>query len=558
MENRIFYLDTINKTANFSFSYNYEIKELLKNSDNDARWSDLFKQWIVPINEYSINIIKRVIREFEFTQIPEPIQENVEYSYKKNKIDYAYLKGLCDAKDFEYLPRKYQLEALAYALDKGSFINGDAVGVGKTFESIMYTEVTNKFPCLVVVPSSVKYNWKEKWLEITKNRCDISVIESNKKNDWTKNIIVINYDIIGKKHSKGVNLRFKELGEIDWKMIIFDEAHFLKNNKSQRSKAAKIICKNKCPKQLLTGTPTLSKPIEVWNLLTLINIEAKVAGNWMNFIKRYCGAYKGSYGWVTDGATNTLELNKKLREFGYIRRESSEVLDELPKYIEEIIEIPITNKNKINVATNDFISYIRKTKGEDKANKAMEAEHLVAINELKKLSIEGKLKGIIQYLKDWKETSDEKLVVFGISKDILIKLSEMFDGMLINGGTNSKRKQEIVNEWKVNDKQFLFGNIEACGTGTDGMQKVSHNMLIIELPWRPSDITQVIGRLYRSGQLNKVIVRFLLSKLTIDSQIKSMLEDKEKVVDAVNKGVDARNGKSSLKRVINKILKLKS
>jgi len=552
---RQFYLDTINKTANFRFPKEEEIVFRMKGAGRNVRYNGELKYWIIPINEDSVSSIKRIVRDFNFKQIPEPIEDEVDFSYKKSEIDIAYLKGLCDSKDFAYTPRHYQLEALGYCLEKGNVVNGDDCGLGKTFESILYTEVTNKFPCLVVTPASVKYNWKEKWEEITKGRRGVSVINSGKKkNDWAKDVCVINYDIIGKKQGKGTTLKFPELGSIDWKMVIFDEAHYLKEKTSQRAKAAKILVKGDVTRQLLTGTAVLSKPSELWNLLVLNGTEDYIAEDWWQFVKRYCGAYKGKFGWVTDGATNMMELNNKLRENCYIRREKRDVLSELPEIIKEVIQVPITNKRKIEAAKDDFIQFIKETKGDEAADKAMEAEHLVAIGVLRKLAIEGKLKAIDQFLKDWKSSGLGKLLVFGLHREPLEILAKKYKCDVIAGGTTALNKQKIVKDWKTNDNLFLFANMDSAGTGVDGLQEASSDMIIIELPWKPSDLAQVIARLERSGQKNVTTVRYLLSDETIDKDMWDMLSIKEQVVEAINKGKDVKKNKSGLKMVMKSLL----
>ena len=102
---------------------------------------------------------------------------------------------------------------------------------------------------------------------------------------------------------------------------------------------------------------------------------------------------------------------------------------------------------------------------------------------------------------------------------------------------------------------FLFANMQSAGTGVDGLQKVCSNMLILELPWRPSELAQTIGRLDRSGQKNSPTITFMLSDETIDSEMWEMLSQKEQVTEAVNKGVDIRKNTSGLKSVLKKILK---
>ena len=548
-------IDDINKTINFKFAYDITLRKQIKELDLNTRWNAEEKEWVVPINNWTKDKIFKIIKQNNFKkEVFKTVDVN--FSYKQTPVDYAYLQGLFDAQGFTYESRDYQLECLGYSIEKGNLINGDDVGVGKTMESIMYTETQNHFPCLVIVPSSVKYNWSKKWLEITGNKRDVSIIDSKGENDWTKDVVVINYDIIATKKGTGAVAKYKELLTIPWRMIICDEAHFLKEKKAQRSAIAKKICKKADAKiQLLTGTAVMSKPIELWNLLTIIGKDKLIANDWKHFVTRYCGGYIGNFGWVTDGATNTLELNQKLRDNCYIRRESRDVLKDLSEPIKQIVYVDISNQKQIDKATNDFIKYMKEEKGEEAAEKAMEAEHLVALGVLRRLSIEGKLKAIEQYLKDWKTADKGKLLIFGIHKEGLEKLSKKFKCKLIAGGVNAKKKQEIVDDWEKNKDIFLFANMEAAGTGTDGLQHTSCNMLIIELPWRPSDITQIIGRLQRSGQKWLVNVYFMLSDKTIDMDMWDMLEAKERVVDAVNKGIDVKRNKSGMKQVIKKLMK---
>lgn len=557
---KTFFIDSINKTVNFTFEYDEGIIKSIKSSDYNARFNPELKQWILPINSYSKSRILEIVKEYGFKQKAVEIVDDVVVDYERSEVDYAYLKGLCDAKDFTYQPRNYQLEALGYAREKTNILNGDDVGLGKTFESIMYAETSNSFPCLVIVPASVKDQWKKVWLEITKNKRSVSTIESSPKksnpNNWDADVVIINYDIIGKKQGKGTTVRFQELIDQEWAMTIFDEAHFMKDKKAQRSAAAKAITKpDNMIIQLLTGTAVMSRPVEVWNLLKILKRDHLIAKDWYQFIRRYCGGYRGKFGWVTDGATNTLELNRRLREVCYLRREKKDVLKELPLAIKQIISVPITNQRAIDRATHDFISYVRETQGDEKAEKAMEAEHLVALGALRKLAIEGKLKGLEQYLKDWKLSGGGKLVIYGIHREPLEYLSNKFKSPLIAGGISSSKKHQIKEDWIASDEMFLFANIESGGTGLDGLQHICSNMLIIELPWRPSDLTQVIGRLERSGQTIPPSINYMLNFGTIDSEMWQMLEDKEQVTEAVNKGIDVKRNNSGMKAVMKKILK---
>ncbi len=564
---REYIIDERNMMARFYYGYNDPDKDTLKarikNATSEAHWNDSFKCWNIPINYATKEDISWIITKYDFVK---KVEEKIVFPKYNHSIPEKYLDKItqiCKDRNFAYTPRHYQIEALYYGLQKKNFINGDDVGVGKTLESIVYTEALQAFPCIVIVPASVKYQWGEKWSEIVGEHRTISIIESketkNRKNNWNADVIIINYDILAKVAGKGIVLRFPELGTIKWKMHILDEGHFCKEEKSQRSKAvAKITSKTTFPIQLLTGTASMSRPIELWNLLKIIKQNHLIAKTKEEFLNKYCGAYRGKYGVVNSGATNSLELNHNLRQNCYIRREKREVLEEMPPVTSEIINMQIDNEKEIKRAMSDLYGYLLETKGLESAENAMEAESLVLLGVLRKLSIEGKLKAIEQYLNDWKECG-KKLVIFGVHRETLEYLANKFNSPLIAGGVSSIKKRKIVKAWIESEDLFLFGNISSIGTGTDGLQEVCSDALVLELPWRPSDIAQLVGRLDRSGQKEPTNFRYLLSRLTIDVEMWSMLSDKEITTEAINKGVDLQNEEGGMKMVWRKLmLKLKN
>ena len=556
---RKFYIDNLNKSVILKFEYNEKIVEQIKMCGYSARWNPEFKEWTIGVTEFNKDSITKILEDycFEFAEKEQAIPKKFDYSLSETTMD--RLRDLCEKKDFAYTPRDYQLECLYFCLEKGNVIIGDDVGLGKTFEAIIYAEVTESFPLLIITPASVKYNWKEKYEEITKGKRSVAVIESREttkhKNNWDADVVIINYDIIGKKQGTGAKVRFGELTKTPWKMVVSDESHMLKESKSIRSKAARRVMKKGIKTVLLTGTATMNKPIELWRLLELTRYDNVIVNHWKQFAERYCGAYQGKYGMVTDGATNIFELNDRMRNTCYIRREKRDVLKELPPVTKQIIHTTFSKRTEYIKATNNLISYIEETKGVEASEKAMEAEHLVAITLLRKLAIEGKVDYIKNYLKEWKYLDKGKLLIFGIHKEALEELSEYFKCPLIAGGVSSKKKQSMVNEWQMSEDIFMFANMQSAGTGVDGFQKVCDNMLIIELPWRPSDLEQAIGRIDRSGQTLPVTITFALAEDTIDMDMLDMISAKEAITEAVNKGVDVKRNKSGLKQVLRKIKK---
>lgn len=558
MENN-YRIDTINKQLVLQFDKGSKlIEEDIKQVSYNARYNPVLFIWIIPVDINSKDKIFPFLKKWGFKHRPTPqsVFEKFDYSLTEERTQ-ELLKILND-KNFTYKPREYQVEALGYGIEKGSFINGDDVGLGKTFEAIMYAEYTNSFPCIVICPASVKYNWFLKWLEIVGGDRTFSVIESveTKKRPrvWDTDVVIINYDIIGKKQGKGSTVKFEELLKTPWKMFICDEAHFLKEPTSQRSKIVRLLTKKSSGIiQLLTGTVTMSKPSELWNLLVIVKLDHLVANNWQTYIQKYCNGFKDKYGWQHSGATNLLELNKLLRSIGYLRREKRDVLKDLPPVEKIILEVPITNQKEIDFASENLLDYLLETKGEESMDSAMGAESLVRLGTLRRLSIEGKVKEIESFIRDWK-VGGKKLLIFGIHKEPLVYLSEKFNSKLLAGGVTAIQKQQIVTDWVNNEEPLLFANITSAGTGVDDLQKVCSNMLILELPWRPSDLEQVIGRLDRSGQNEPSTIRFMLSETTIDKLIWKMLEEKEIATTAANQGIDIVGESSGMKTVMRMLI----
>lgn len=548
-------IDSINKQLILIFDFKDKlIVDSIKKVSYVARYNPILKIWIVPVDAYSKLRIYPFLKKWSFKHKSEKNEVLEKFSYSVPKSRMLELVKVIGRKKFTYKPRLYQFEALDYGIEKGSFINGDDVGIGKTFEAIMYAEYTNSFPCIVICPASVKYNWAEKWAEIVGSNRSISVIESQetkkRPRNWNTDIVIINFDIVGKKQGKGATVNYPELLSIKWKMNIIDEAHFLKEKTSQRSKAVKMMTKKSdAIIQMLTGTATMSRPAELWNLLVILKKDHLIASSWEEFIQRYCNGFKNKYSWEFSGATNLLELNRKLRSLCYLRREKRDVLKELPLAIKTILKVSVTNSKDIKRASEDLIQYLYETKGEEAAESAMEAQALVLLGTLRQLAIAGKMKEIELYLRDWK-IGGKKLVIYGIHREFLEELSKKFDSKLLAGGISAIKKQKIIKDWISNDEPFLFANIASAGTGVDDLQKVCSNMLVLELPWRPSDVEQLIGRIDRSGQTEPPNINFMLSDDTIDKQMWQMLAEKEVMTSAANQGVDIEKEQSGMKMVL--------
>lgn len=473
------------------------------------------------------------------------------------KAEIKPYKELLSRKDIELLidnlpllkkPRSYQMDYLYYAVNHGNHINGSSVGTGKSLCSVLYAEMLDLFPCMVVCPASVKSGWLREWKETNPNRRVSIISTSSPPEDFEADVIVINYDILGKRVTKengktSLEIRLDGMKKKSFSLVIADEIHFLKNRKSIRSKSFKKLI-HKVPSVIgLTGTLIMNRPAELLNILMLIERIKEIAPEDQYhhyFFERYCNMKETNFGMDISGASNIKELNRLLKECCYFQVSKRDALKELPPISENVVECEITNKRAYKKAKDDLLQFIEdKFKDEEKVEKAARAEFLVKLSTLKQLSLEGKEKFIKKWVEEWMEANEEeKLLVFASQSTILTKIAEEFkEGLLITGGTTTKKRDEILQKFfSQKESRVLFANIGCLGTGVDGLQKVCSNMAILELPPRPSDLVQVIGRLERSGQENPVTIQYLLSPETIDQDLWEMLKGKKDVTDMLNKG----------------------
>jgi SWI/SNF-related matrix-associated actin-dependent regulator of chromatin subfamily A-like protein 1 len=417
---------------------------------------------------------------------------------------------------------------------KGRVLIADQMGLGKTAQSLTWLEMHKEArPAIVVCPASLKLNWQ---LEVSKWTTGETVdVLYGRKCDrrLDASIIIINYDILGAWS--------KNLRKLDPKALVIDEIHKIKNGKTKQTKAVRNLSRGIKHVIGLSGTPIVNRPIEAYNAIRIIN--PLLFPKYFDFAERYCGAKMGPWGWDMKGATNTKELHKVLTSSMMIRRLKSDVLKELPDKSKTYVPIELTNRKAYDRGHNGFI---RNAKNRSLGTGA---DALVQIEELKQLSIEGKMKGALKWITTFLE-SGEKLVVFGIHRKTVDDLMNAFPGISVkvDGSVVNEKRQEAVERFQNDPECKLFvGNIQAAGVGLT--LTASSSVVFLELPWTPAELEQAEDRVHRITQKDAVNVYYLLGENTIDQTIVKMLDKKKKVLDGVLDGKDTEKG-SLLKDII--------
>ena len=422
------------------------------------------------------------------------------------------------------MPFAHQKEAIQKLLENDKFILADDMGLGKTSSAIIASIETKPSKTLIICPASLKQNWKREIENYSKK--EIYICEG-KKYDDSADFVIINYDIIKNFHS----LKSKEetiIQKSKFDLVIIDECHYIKSPQASRTKLINDICKDINKIWLLTGTPLTSRPIDYFNLLSLV--DSPVSKNWMAYVKRYCAGYQFSVGmnkvWNVSGASNLDELRERTSPL-LLRRLKENVLD-LPEKIITPIYLRLKSKEYEDVM-GEYFEWVKNNPKESKSlsvqfSKLMKVRQIIA---------DEKIKSTIEFIENTLE-QEKKIIVFSNFTNSLNKIYEHFNKIAVklDGSSTAKQRQESVDEFQTNDKIKVFvGNIKAAGVG---ITLTSADVVIFnDLSFVPADHSQAEDRAYRIGQKNSVSVLYPIFENTIEGIIYDMLDRKKKIISTV-------------------------
>lgn len=501
-----------------SFPYNLNMITEIRELPGRKYHAD-FKSWSVPVHSANVNKLK----ELGFS-----IDENIiRYLERKEDKEHPIIKGEITGLKGKLFP--FQKKGVAFLERKnGRALIADEMGLGKTVQALAWIQLhPEKRPVIIIMPASVKLNWaKEALLWMTKPK--IEILQG--KTPWkiTGNVLLINYDVLNKDWVLA-------LRKVNPQVLITDECHYYKNNKANRTKMVKLLAKNIPHVIALSGTPILSRPVEAYNAIKII--DPTLFPFYSQYAEDYCGREWTPYGFNDSGCSNTEQLHNILKDTIMIRRLKADVLPDLPPKVLSFVPIQITNEDTYRGAEADFIAFVRKTKGDEAARRALNAKAFAEIEGLKQLSMQGKLKEVINWIKNFLEIGEEKLVVFAIHRFVIQALMEEFKDVAVkvDGSVSTINRQKAKELFQIDPKIRLFiGNIKAAGEGLT--LTAASNATILELPWTPGALVQAEDRIHRITQTKSVTIHYLLASNTIEENIANLLDSKRKTLDAVLDG----------------------
>ncbi|XP_078085287.1 SWI/SNF-related matrix-associated actin-dependent regulator of chromatin subfamily A-like protein 1 [Mustelus asterias] len=416
----------------------------------------------------------------------------------------------------------FQREGVNFATSRGGrLLLADDMGLGKTLQAICIAAVYRKeWPVLVIAPSSVRFTWAQAfscWLPSLEAE-NIDVILTGKDRLSSSHVSIISYDLLSKLHNHLMKRHFQ--------VIIVDESHFLKNMKTARCKAARPLLQAAKRLILLSGTPAMSRPAELYSQITVL--RPKLFTNFHDFGMRYCAAKQFPWGWDYSGSSNLLELRLLLLESLMIRRLKSDVLSQLPAKRRKMVLVePEVESAKARAALKAAAKEMTK----DHKTKREKKEALLLFYNS---TAEAKVRAIIEYVSDLLESGRDKFLVFGHHRLVLDALCATLGDkkvpfIRIDGSTSSSDRQSLCEQFQFSETRCVA--VLSITAANMGLTLSSADLVIIaELFWNPGILFQAEDRVHRIGQSNCVDIHYLVARGTADDYLWPMIQEKVKIL----------------------------
>ena len=393
--------------------------------------------------------------------------------------------------------RGYQLFGVQYVLHQKKVLLGDEMGLGKTIQAIaVMVHLHSLDPgCrfLIVCPASVMVNWCR---EIRKfSGIDVQMLHGSFLEEgfakWYNNggAAVVNYESM-----RHITDRIDN--HLKMALMVIDEAHYIKNPEAQRTRYIHRLEDESERILMMTGTPLENRVNEMCELIGFVRPDL------VPKIRAYAGLRK-------------VAAFREMLSPVYLRRQADQVLEELPELIEneEWCGMSLSDREAYTAAVigGNFMAMRRVSFLQEDLSESAKARRLT---ELCSMALE----------------EGRKVVVFSYFRETLryvrMLLNEICIGE-ISGSTDPEQRQGLIDRFsEAPGGSVLLSQIQAGGTGVN-IQAASV-VIFCEPQIKPSLERQAVSRVYRMGQIRKVLVYHLLCEHTVDESVRKILEGKEK------------------------------
>jgi SNF2 family DNA or RNA helicase len=433
---------------------------------------------------------------------------------------------------------EHQIVGVRSLVKMTNFILADEMGLGKSLQALTVAAVDFERGLaeriLVVCPSFLKWNWADEIDLMTNYTYTVLNGPPKKRREqltaFDSDILIVNYEQLTNEAD------YATIQEIGFDIMIVDEAHYIKERKSQRHKAV-IKCERKRI-FLLTGSPMLNRPNELW--APLHAVDPRRFRSYWPFVNRYC-VFGGFNSKQIVGAKNKAELRSTLAEY-MVRRLKKDVLD-LPD--KQMILIPVDmhpeQKKIYEQMENDLQITIPGNPN------PMQAENILT-RYLRLKQIAGtpaaigladnsfKLDRAVQMCDEFTRDDDEPtpVVVWTQFRGVMEAMRQRLvvadiPVWTLHGDTPQPQRMKVIKEWEESDPKGVIIIMLQMGLGLN--LTASDKAIFLDRLYVPKLNEQAEDRIHRIGaSLTKPVQIFnLFGRGTVEEKIEKILKMKRKL-----------------------------
>ena len=448
--------------------------------------------------------------------------------------------------DRELMLHQGQLVAAA-AEGHRTFLLADEPGLGKTAQSLLAAEAADAYPLLVVVPNVVKTNWAREASQWVPHRAATVVQGDGDNVDGFADIVVVNYDVLDR--------HVGWLGDLGFRGMVVDEAHFIKNKTPQRSRHVLALAdriRARTPRPLLmalTGTPLINDIDDfraIWQFLGWID-DTKPLGDLMNALEE-TGLTPADPGFYAAARRSVIDL-------GIVRRRKIDVAADIPA--RRIADLPVEldgaagrsvlaaeQKLARRMVTQYRTALAARSPGAGDEGLDLDLIRRVAKSELKNAATAKTGDNVFTMMRRIGRAKAElaadyaaqlarsagKVVFFAKHIEVMDAAEETFTRQgvqfsSIRGDQTPTVRQKNIDAF-VNDPGVAVAVCSLTAAGVGLNLQVASNVVLAELSWTDAEQTQAIDRSHRIGQTEPVTAWRIIAAQTLDARIAELIDSK--------------------------------
>lgn len=442
------------------------------------------------------------------------------------------LRKLGESRGVKLALRGYQRVGVQWLSTRSGALLADDMGLGKSIQVI--TSIPANAPVLVVAPAVAKGVWQSevaKWRPYLRT----TILSGRGSFRWPEpgEVVIVNYDILPKPHEEGCKQEDCQgcasfLKDVPQGLVtVADEAHALKSSKAIRTRSFRAIAeagrKNHGRTWLVTATPLLNRPPELWAILQSAGCAQEAFGSWNEFLRVFRARKKnfGGYDW----GEPLPEVEERLKRV-MLKRNKLDVATDMPSKSYKLVDVTIDKKT---IALCDQVLEVMKLEELEEALSHEKKIPFEKMSEVRAALAVAKIPALLDIVDEY-EQAEEPLVVFSAHRGPVDTIGKREGWKTITGDTSSSERTEIVEAFQAGKLKGVACTIDAGGVAIT-LTRAS-NAVFCDLKWTPGLNSQAEDRIHRLGQDKPVLITVLVANHALDARVSKLLTQKQALINA--------------------------